>query len=121
VEARLAKAKEGRLPPIAVPGSGAVAGAAASDRVGGPTQEQIAAASALSADEQQAQIEGMVAMAEQKLKDDPGNLDRWVMVMRSHSMLGNAGKARATLEAAIAANPGNADQLREQARALGIQ
>lgn len=118
---RLAKASEGRLPPIAVPGSGAVAGEAASNSVGGPTQEQIAAAQSLSADEQQAQIEGMVAMAEAKLADDPSNLDRWVMVMRSHSMLGNPGKAKATLEAAVAANPDNEAGLREQARSLGIQ
>ena len=84
-------------------------------------QAQIAAAQSLSADEQQAQIEGMVAMAAAKLADDPSNLDRWVMVMRSHSMLGNAAKAKATLEAAVAANPENEAGLREQARALGIQ
>ncbi len=121
VEARLAKAMEGRLPPIAVPGSGAVAGAAASGDVRGPTQDQIAAMSSMSSQDQQAQIRSMVASAEAKLKDDPGNLDRWVMVMRSHSMMGDAAKARATLQAAIAANPENADQLRQQARALGIQ
>lgn len=121
VEARLAKAMEGRLPPIAVPGSGAVAGAAASDTVRGPTQEQIAAMSSMSSEDQQAQIASMVASAEEKLKDDPGNLDRWVMVMRSHAMMGNPAKAKATLEAAVAANPENAGQLREQARSLGIQ
>ena len=60
-------------------------------------------------------------MAEAKLEEDPSNLDRWVMVMRSHSMLGNAAKAKATLEAAVAANPANEAGLREQARALGIQ
>ncbi|MEM6584984.1 MAG: tetratricopeptide repeat protein, partial [Pseudomonadota bacterium] len=118
---RLAKANEGRMPPIAVPGSGAVAGEAASGSVGGPTQAQIAAAQSLTAEEQQAQIEGMVAMAEAKLADDPSNLDRWVMVMRSHSMLGNAAKAKATLEAAVAANPANEAGLRQQAKALGIQ
>lgn len=118
---RLAKANEGRLPPIAIPGSGAAAGRAAAPTVGGPTEAQIAAAQSLTAEEQQAQIEGMVAMAEAKLADDPSNLDRWVMVMRSHSMLGNAAKAKATLEAAVAANPANEEALREQARSLGIQ
>jgi len=118
---RLAKANEGRLPPIAVAGSGEAAGAGASGSVGGPTQAQIAAAQSLSSEEQQAQIEGMVAMAEAKLEEDPSNLDRWVMVMRSHSMLGNAAKAKATLEAAVAANPDNEAGLREQARVLGIQ
>ena len=121
VAERIAKANEGRLPPIAVPGSGAVAGEAAAPSVGGPTQAQIAAAQSLTAEEQQAQIEGMVAMAEQKLADDPTNLDRWVMVMRSHTMLGNAARAKATLESAVAANPENEAQLRQQARSLGIQ
>jgi cytochrome c-type biogenesis protein CcmH len=121
VTERLAKANEGRLPPIAVPGSGEAAGLAASGNVGGPSQAQIAEAQSLTAEEQQAQIEGMVALAEQRLADDPSNLDRWVMVMRSHSMLGNAAKAKATLEAAVAANPANEAQLRQQARSLGIQ
>ena len=121
VEARLAKAMEGRLPPIAVPGSGGVAGAAASEGVRGPTQEQIDQMSALSADDQQAQIKAMVASAEAKLQEDPANLDRWVMVMRSHAMLGNPAKAKATLEAAVAANPGNEAALRQQAQALGIR
>lgn len=121
VEDRLAKAMQGRIPPIAVAGSGEVAGAGASGSVAGPSAAQIAAAQSLSAEEQQAQIEGMVAMAEAKLADDPSNLDRWVMVMRSHAMLGNAAKAKATLEAAVAANPENEAGLRQQARALGIQ
>jgi len=121
VEDRLAQAMEGRLPPIAVPGSGAVAGAGAAGGLGGPTQEQIAAASQMSPEDQQAQIRAMVASAEAKLADDPGNLDRWVMVIRSHAMLGNAAKAKATLEAAVAANPQESEELRRQAQALGIQ
>ncbi|MEE4289200.1 MAG: tetratricopeptide repeat protein, partial [Erythrobacter sp.] len=64
VEQRLAKAMEGRLPPIAVPGSGEVAGAAAAPGVGGPNAAQIAAAQSMTPEEQKAQIEGMVAMAE---------------------------------------------------------
>lgn len=121
VEERLATAMEGRLPPIAGPGSGAVAGGAAAAGLRGPTQEQIAAAAQLSPEDQQAQIRAMVASAEAKLADDPGNLDRWVMVMRSHSMLGDAAKARATLAAAIAANPEERAELQRQAQALGIQ
>ncbi len=121
VEERLAKAMEGRVPPLAVPGSGAVAGAGAAEGLRGPTQEQIAAASQLSPEDQQAQIRAMVASAEAKLQDDPGNLDRWVMVMRSHSMLGDTAKAKATLAAAIAANPGEREELQRQAQALGVQ
>ncbi|MEO1730379.1 MAG: tetratricopeptide repeat protein [Pseudomonadota bacterium] len=121
VTQRLAKAQQGRLPPIAVAGSGAVAGKAASGSVGGPSTQQIAAAQSLSAEEQQAQIESMVAMAEAKLEEDPSNLDRWVMVMRSHAMLGNAAKAKATLEAAVVANPENEAELRRQAQTLGVQ
>lgn len=121
VEDRLAEAMEGRLPPIGAPGSGAVAGAGAASGLRGPTQEQIAAASQMSPEDQQAQIRAMVASAEAKLEEDPGNLDRWVMVMRSHAMLGNPAKAKATLEAAIAANPEESAELTRQAQALGIQ
>ncbi|MEE4153831.1 MAG: tetratricopeptide repeat protein [Erythrobacter sp.] len=128
VEERLARAMEGRLPPVA--GTGALAGAGAgaggagaggADGLRGPTQEQIAAASQMSPEDQQAQIRAMVASAEAKLQDDPGNLDRWVMVMRSHSMLGDGARAKATLAAAIAANPEERAELERQAQALGIQ
>ena len=88
--------------------------------VAGPSAQDITRASALRPAEQREMAEGMVARLEDKLKRDPANLDGWIMLIRSWVNLGKPDKARAALDAAIAANPGKAAQLREQATALGI-
>ena len=64
--------------------------------------------------------EGMVAQLEARLHAEPKNLDGWVMLMRSRMTLGEPAKAKAALEAAVKANPGEAAELRRQAQALGI-
>jgi len=81
---------------------------AAADNVNGPTEEQVAAAQSLSADEQAAMIEGMVAGLAAKLEDNPDNPDGWVMLIRSYSHLGEAEKAHAAFDKAtshFASNP----------------
>ena len=121
VDDRLATVMEGRAPLVAMPGSGEMAGAAASPNVRGPTQAQVDEMSQLSPDDQRAMIAGMVEGLEARLQDEPNNLDGWVMLMRSRVNLGEPGKARAALNAAIAANPGDEDELRRQAGLLGIR
>ncbi|GIX19029.1 MAG: hypothetical protein KatS3mg120_0705 [Erythrobacter sp.] len=120
VAARIAKAQGARKPALLAPGSGSVAGEAASPNVRGPSAAEVAAASRLKPSEQRQMAEGMVAQLEERLKSQPKNLDGWVMLMRSRMTLGEPAKARAALEAAIKANPGAAAQLREQAAALGV-
>lgn len=121
VEDRLATVMQGRAPQIALPGSGEVAGDAASSTVRGPTQQQIADASRLTPGEQDQMIAGMVEGLEARLQNEPDDLDGWVMLMRSRVNLGEPDKARAALNSAIAANPGEADELRRQAGLLGIR
>lgn len=111
VEDRLAAVLQERLP----------AQAMAAPDVRGPTQEQIAAAGSMSADDQRQMAVGMVEQLEQRLAGDPSNLDGWVMLMRSRMTLGEPGKARAALDAAIAANPAAEPGLRAQAQQLGIE
>jgi cytochrome c-type biogenesis protein CcmH len=65
--------------------------------------------------------EGMVARLEARLKDQPGNLDGWVMLMRSRITLGEPDKASAALKAAIAANPAAEGRLRQEAEVLGVR
>ncbi|MFN4019482.1 MAG: tetratricopeptide repeat protein [Erythrobacter sp.] len=120
VSARLAKAQEGRKPAIIAPGSGSVAGDAASPTVRGPSAAEVAAASSMKPSEQRTMAEGMVAQLEERLKSQPKNPDGWVMLMRSRMTLGEPAKARAALDAAIKANPGEAAELKRQAAALGI-
>ncbi len=87
----------------------------------GPSNEDIARASALRPSEQRGMAEGMVARLEAKLKADPANVDGWIMLIRSRMTLGQPDLARKTLANAVAANPGQAAQLREQAATLGVR
>lgn len=111
VEKRLAAVMDGRMP----------VGAPAAASVRGPSAAEIAAAGSIPPSEQRTMAEGMVAQLEARLQNEPQNLDGWVMLMRSRMTLGEPDKARAARDAAIAANPQEADELRRQAQALGIQ
>ncbi len=120
VAPRIAKAQEGRKPALLAPGSGSVAGEAASNNLRGPSAAEVAAAGAMKPSEQRQMAEGMVAQLEARLQSEPKNVDGWVMLMRSRMTLGEPAKAKAALDAAVKANPGSAAQLRDQAAALGI-
>jgi len=87
----------------------------------GPSAEDINRASALRPSEQRTMAEGMVARLETKLKADPANVDGWIMLIRSRMTLGQPDLARKAMADAVAANPGQAAQLRERAAALGVR
>ena len=87
----------------------------------GPSAEDISRASALRPSEQRSMAESMVGRLEAKLKADPANVDGWIMLIRSRMTLGQPELARQALAAAVAANPGQAVHLREQAAALGVR
>jgi cytochrome c-type biogenesis protein CcmH len=121
VDTRLAAVMEGRAPAVLVPGSGSAAGGAASANVRGPSAAEVAAASRIPPGEQLTMAEGMVAQLEARLENDPKNPDGWVMLMRSRMTLGEPQKAKDALDAAVAANPGAATQLRAQAQQIGVR
>lgn len=98
----------------------AAAQAPADLAIRGPTQEQIAAASSIPPSQQRAMAEGMVAQLAAKMKNDPSNVDGWIMLMRSYRQLGRDGDARAALASAVKANPPRAAELRSAAASLGI-
>jgi cytochrome c-type biogenesis protein CcmH len=87
----------------------------------GPSSQDLAAAASLPPGEQREMAEGMVSRLESRLKGDPGNIDGWIMLMRSRITLDQPEKASQALKDAVAANPGNADMLRQQASILGIR
>lgn len=121
VAPRIAKAQADRKPALLAPGSGSVAGEAASPNVRGPSAADVAAARTMKPSEQREMAEGMVAQLEARLQQEPKNLDGWVMLMRSRMTLGEPAKAKAALEAAVKANPGDAADLRAQAAGLGVK
>ena len=114
VAARIAAANERRSAGASPSGAGLPA-------VRGPSAAEMAAAGSMSPAEQREMAQGMVAQLEARLQQNPGNLDGWVMLIRSRMTLGEPAKAKAALEAAIRANPGEAAELRRQAEALGVK
>ncbi len=95
--------------------------AAARGGLPGPTQQDLAAASAMPPSQQREMAEGMVERLENRLKSQPNNLDGWVMLMRSRMNLAQPDKAAKALSDALAANPAQAQQLRMAGQELGIR
>jgi cytochrome c-type biogenesis protein CcmH len=87
----------------------------------GPSAEDISRASAMPPSEQRKMAEGMVARLEGRLQSDPGNVEGWLMLIRSRVNLGQPDLAKAALNSAMAANPGEAARLRDQAAMLGVR
>ncbi|MBB6124766.1 tetratricopeptide repeat protein [Sphingobium subterraneum] len=86
----------------------------------GPTTGQMQAAASLPKGQQDQMIQGMVDSLEAKLKGNPGNVDGWIMLMRSRMTLGETGKAAGALKSAIAANPAQEKRLRSEAALLSV-
>lgn len=86
----------------------------------GPTQEQLAAASRMRPSEQQDMAEGMVERLAARLEREPGNVEGWIMLMRSYQTLGREGDARKALQDGLAANPQKRAELEAAAKTLGV-
>jgi cytochrome c-type biogenesis protein CcmH len=86
----------------------------------GPSRADMEAASQLPKGQQDAMIAGMVDGLEAKLKANPADVDRWIMLMRSRMTLGETAKAAQALKDAVAANPDAASRLKAQAGMLGV-
>lgn len=114
VAARIAAVK----PPSAPVDAGGPRLAAAA--IPGPSAEDLRAAAAIPPSEQRTMAEGMVARLDAKLRADPRNVEGWVMLMRSRMTLGQADAASTALRDAVAANPREAERLRQEARVLGV-
>lgn len=119
VEKRLAEAH------FAAPSGGTVTDGPLKAAAGipGPSSEQIKAAAALPKGQQDAMIRGMVDGLEAKLEANPGNIDGWIMLLRSRMQLGEPRQAAAALQKGLAAlrNDGAAARkLREAAASLGV-
>ncbi len=86
----------------------------------GPSRSDMEAASQLPKGQQDQMIQGMVDGLETKLKANPADVDRWIMLMRSRMTLGETAKAAQALKDGIAANPAAAGRLKAQAQLLGV-
>lgn len=75
----------------------------------GPSVQDMAAAASLTQDQRGAMIQGMVDRLQQRLNADPRDLEGWLRLARAWHVLGDDAKARAALQSARAAFPGDAD------------
>jgi len=90
----------------------------------GPSQEQIAAASNLDADQRNTMIRGMVERLAERLHRDGSDVDGWMRLIRSHVMLGEPDKARAAVSDARRALAGDATKLKrldDFAKEMGLE
>ncbi|MCE2483723.1 MAG: c-type cytochrome biogenesis protein CcmI, partial [Alphaproteobacteria bacterium] len=91
---------------------------AAAEAPAGPTEDDVAAAAALTPDERMAMIRGMVEGLAARLEENPDDAEGWLRLARSYEVLGEAEKARDALRRAGDAVPDELAALRAFARAL---
>lgn len=97
---------------------------AAPGAVGGPSQDDIAAASELTDAERDDMIDGMVAGLAAKLEETPDNPEGWIMLVRSYVVMGEQAKARDALSRAtehFAENAPVLDRLQSEAASVLAQ
>ncbi|AUW41557.1 Cytochrome c-type biogenesis protein CycH [Rhizobium leguminosarum] len=107
----------------AAPGAGSAAPGAGSAAPGNPTQQDVAAAETMSADDRQQMIRGMVESLDAKLSEDPNNFEGWMRLVRSYAVLNDKDRAAGALKRGLAAFPPPGEegrQLLALARELGI-
>jgi cytochrome c-type biogenesis protein CcmH len=85
------------------------------ETAGGPTRDQIEAASSMSAEDRGTMIETMVASLDEKLRQNPRDWDGWSKLVRSYMVLGKADQARDALKRGVAAFGADTDEARRLA------
>lgn len=66
-----------------------------------PSEEDVAAASEMSADDRQAMIQGMVSQLASRLESNPRDVEGWKRLIRSYKVLGETDKASDALRTAF--------------------
>ncbi|MCX7889139.1 MAG: c-type cytochrome biogenesis protein CcmI [Rhodobacteraceae bacterium] len=112
-------------------GAGAAAGERPSSDAGpgpeaapGPDAADMAAAAAMSPEDRQAMIRGMVEGLEARLAGAPDDIEGWLRLLRAWSVLGEREKAAAALaraRAAFAGRPAETARLAAAATELGLE
>ena len=113
----------GRLPPEPAATPAAPAGSAATAAIPGPTPDQMRAASGMTPSQQSAMGREMVERLAGRLRLNPRDADRWMMLMRSRMVLNEPQLAAQALRDGVAAFSDDAAtqaRLRAAAQQLGV-
>lgn len=92
-------------------------------KVAGPTEEEMAAATKMSAEDRDAMIKAMVDRLATRLKQDGSDVQGWLRLVRTYMVLGDTAKARAAVADARKAVEANAESLRllnDGLKSLGV-
>jgi len=115
VQQSLARVEPGRPQAQAPSGAGTSAG---------PTAADVADAAKLSPEEQQAMVRGMVESLATRLKEDGGDLDGWLRLIRAYMVLNERDKAMSAIAQARRAMTGDSEKLQKietLVRGLGLE
>ena len=113
----------GRLPAEPAATAAASTGSAATAAIPGPTPEQMRAVGGMTPTQQSAMGREMVERLAARLRQNPRDADRWMMLMRSRMVLNEPQLAAEALRSGLAAFPNDSatqTRLREAAQQLGI-
>jgi cytochrome c-type biogenesis protein CcmH len=89
----------------------------------GPSAEDMAAAGDMTAEDQQAMIEGMVGQLEARLLAEVGSVEEWLRLINALQVLNQTERGTAALraaQAALAADPAGLQSVRDAATAAGF-
>jgi cytochrome c-type biogenesis protein CcmH len=90
----------------------------------GPSEEQIAAASDLSAEQRNVMIRGMLERLSERLHRDGSDVEGWLRLVRSYMVMGEPDKARAAVadaRRALAGDPTKLRRLDDLVKGLGLE
>ncbi len=79
----------------------------------GPTEQDVAEASSMSAEDRTAMIETMVAGLDEKLRDNPKDAEGWKRLVRSYVVLGKSAQAVDALKRGVAAFGGDSEEAKK--------
>jgi cytochrome c-type biogenesis protein CcmH len=89
----------------------------------GPTEQDVTAASSMSAEDRTAMIETMVAGLDDRLRENPKDAEGWMRLVRSYVVLGKAAQAKDALRRGMAAFGGDSEEAKKLvafAASLGV-
>jgi cytochrome c-type biogenesis protein CcmH len=107
----------------AVQGANSRLAAAGNEAAPGPTQDEIDATANMSAGDRSARIEQMVAGLDERLRQNPRDVEGWQRLVRSYHVLGKPDEARDALKRGMAAlGEGSAEgkQLADFSGSIGL-
>lgn len=90
----------------------------------GPSAEDVAAASEMSPEQRQTMVRGMVSRLAERLKQDGGDVEGWLRLLRAYMVLGDREQARAAAgdaRRALASDPDKLKRVDDLIKGLGLE